>query len=261
MVNVKLIRTFASNSAANLAKSLGIKRNKLKVWEPRLFKKDKFLINWGNSKIFNFGNRVIWNNPRAVQKAVNKQKTFEALREAGISIPEFYITPQEVPERTDKSRYIARSILNGHSGQGITVVDGTAEFPANTKLITKYIKKKVELRVHVAFGKVILTVQKRRRNELQLEGEKALIRSYNNGWIFSTNISAEVTQDHLDMAIRAVQALGLDFGAVDMVLDYKTNLPYVLEVNTAPAIEAQTTREAYMTAFTNEAAAQERVAA
>jgi glutathione synthase/RimK-type ligase-like ATP-grasp enzyme len=250
MFNVKLIRTRASDSAAFLSKLMGIKRNKLKVWEPRLFKKDKILINWGNSKIFNYQNRVVWNKPEAVAKAVNKLTTFQVLKAANVSIPEFYIKAADLPQRGEKSRYVARSLLTGHSGQGITIVKGNEPIPDNTLLITQYIKKKIELRVHVAFGKVILTVQKRRRNGIELTNDNQYVRSFDNGWIFSQNISPEVEPIHLDMAVRAVQALGLDFGAVDMVLSAEGNLPYILEVNTAPAIVAESTQAAYKKAFT-----------
>ena len=41
------------------------------------------------------------------------------------------------------------------------------------------------------------------------------------------------------MGIDAVSALGLDFGAVDIIEDADGKL-YVLEVNTAPGLEGQT---------------------
>lgn len=44
-------------------------------------------------------------------------------------------------------------------------------------------------------------------------------------------------------AIKAVNALGLDFGAVDIVTEKNTGIPYVLEVNTAPGNEGTTTQK------------------
>ena len=50
-------------------------------------------------------------------------------------------------------------------------------------------------------------------------------------------------------AEEAVLALGLDFGAVDLVLCKDTGLPYVLEVNTAPGLHSPTVLAAYVEAI------------
>ena len=42
------------------------------------------------------------------------------------------------------------------------------------------------------------------------------------------------------IAVNAVKALGLDFGAVDIIYNEKENQYYVLEVNTAPGLEGTT---------------------
>ena len=57
------------------------------------------------------------------------------------------------------------------------------------------------------------------------------------GWIFCKN-----NIKHIDsvkkLAIKAVETLGLDFGAVDVL--FYNEKPYILEVNTAPGIEGST---------------------
>jgi glutathione synthase/RimK-type ligase-like ATP-grasp enzyme len=50
------------------------------------------------------------------------------------------------------------------------------------------------------------------------------------------------------MAAMAVDCLGLEFGAVDMIQKKDTDSFYVLEVNTRPGLEGQTT-ENYAKAF------------
>jgi len=53
------------------------------------------------------------------------------------------------------------------------------------------------------------------------------------------------------VALAAVSALGLDFGAVDIIYNEHENQYYVLEVNTAPGLEG-TTVEKYAEAFAKE---------
>jgi glutathione synthase/RimK-type ligase-like ATP-grasp enzyme len=43
-----------------------------------------------------------------------------------------------------------------------------------------------------------------------------------------------------EAAIRTVEILGLDFGAVDIIWNKKQDRYYVLEVNTAPGLEGET---------------------
>ena len=71
------------------------------------------------------------------------------------------------------------------------------------------------------------------------EGNNFQIRNYNNGWIFgSKNIA--VPQDVVEQALLAVEALNLDFGAVDVGWQEKSQKAFVYEVNTAPALEGTT---------------------
>ena len=99
-------------------------------------------------------------------------------------------------------------------------------------------------------NEVIDVVQKRLRNGVKdQEGRNEYIRNLANGWIFAhenVNCPDNVKQE----ALKAVAALELDFGAVDVVVD-KEGKAYVLEVNTAPGLENQQTIQAYTNAFNN----------
>jgi hypothetical protein len=99
----------------------------------------------------------------------------------------------------------------------------------------QYLIKKREYRVHSFRGEVIRVQHKRRKRGIEQDGA---IRSLANGWVF-----CKVHQDDwctlpeglLDLGNRAVSALGLDFGAADIIQDKHGKL-YVLEVNTAPGL-------------------------
>ncbi len=133
--------------------------------------------------------------------------------------------------------------MTGHSGDGIIIVEPSNIVPP-APLYTKYVFKVKEWRVHVVNGKVIDTQQKIRDPDKEPVTWK--VRSHANGFIFVRgNIGPNISRDEL--AIAAVSALGLDFGAVDIVED-KAGKLFVLEVNTAPGLEGQTV-ESYAAAF------------
>lgn len=98
-----------------------------------------------------------------------------------------------------------------------------------------YIRKIGEFRIHVFNGEVI-RVQKKRRVNSGVSNDR--IRTSVNGWV-----SVEVDNSYMagwpaDIHLQAgaaVRALGLVFGAVDVLVD-KNNKVWVLEVNTAPGL-------------------------
>ena len=116
------------------------------------------------------------------------------------------------------------------------------------QLYTKYKKKKKEFRVHVFRGAVVDVAEKRRRNKAaRPEHFDGYIRNHGNGWVFCRDdITRPADLDQL--AVAAVRALGLDFGAVDIIWNERDNKSYVLEVNTAPGLEG-TTLEKYKNAI------------
>lgn len=142
--------------------------------------------------------------------------------------------------------------------------------------IQRYIDIKDEYRAHVAFGDVLYVARKVTQNDpskawkkqriekieqkfdikfdkLPEEQKKLLgdaidllskehttsdriIRSNKRGWKFKGVAPTNVPKDIKKVSLAAVKALGLDFGAVDLVLDLEGN-PYILEVNSAPGLE------------------------
>jgi hypothetical protein len=60
--------------------------------------------------------------------------------------------------------------------------------------------------------------------------------NYRNGWAFNLLNEAAIPRAAVELAGRAVDALGLDFGAADILVP-KVGEPLILEVNTAPGVE------------------------
>ena len=202
------------------------------------------VINWGNSAPLAGGRRaVILNKPEVIPNATDKLTAFAMMQAQGVRVPKF------VTELTTvEGIWLARTIITGHSGEGIVVLrqgDAIVDAP----LYTQYIPKRQEFRLHVVGKRVIFVQEKRRERGAEQTRDERLIRSHANAWIYCEQ-NVEYTEEMGDQAVNAVQALGLDFGAVDVVLHKETQQPYVLEVNTAPGLESTALKQAYVEAFT-----------
>ena len=232
----------ASESAKALANTLGIKRLNR---EGRAIAVDT-LINWGCSSI----NRevvyeAIINHPAAVRKASNKLETFKSL-DGTCPLPPWTESFEEASRwLAEGHTVVARTKLNGHSGEGIVLADHIDQLPL-AKLYTKYVNKDQEYRVHVFRGEVIFEQRKARKKDVPDDQVNWKIRNHGNGFIFAHR---DVFIDPVgkEAAVQAVEKLGLDFGAVDLMLGKDGNF-YVLEVNTACGLEG-TTLERYTEAF------------
>ena len=206
----------------------------------------KFVINWGNPNRLAYNHPVkVLNKPEAIANAINKLTAMRLLQASGVRVPAF----QTEPPVDAASTWLARRSLTGSGGVGIEVVRKGGSFPA-ASLYVKYIKKTTECRVHVANGKAIFLQLKLRDSKAEQTADQALIRNHDNGWVFCPRPLDTVTQDTLDSSVAACAALGLDFGAVDLVLGRDDNLAYVLEVNSAPGLSSPGLIEAYRQAFT-----------
>lgn len=242
MATVMHTGTRYSNGAKAIATLLGIKRIKVKG-SKYYAKPGDVIINWGANKLppgaHNAYVKVI-NEPPL--DCTNKLKTFKVLEKAGVSIPQ-YTTDKEVVRKSihggeGTNTWLARHTLVGKGGEGISIVDNFLDVP-DAPLYTKYIPKKYEVRIHVAKGEVFDVQQKRKK-----EGaEASKIRSHGNGYIFARN-DISIPADSLNKckaeAIKAVKALGMDFGACDVIFNEQQDKAYVLEVNSAPGVEGTT---------------------
>jgi hypothetical protein len=95
-----------------------------------------------------------------------------------------------------------------------------------------------EYRAHVVGNEVIDLQQKKRSSSY--EGiSNPYIRSHGNGWNFCRE-GIEHPAAVINAAVSCVQALGLDFGAVDIGHERGTDRVCVYECNSAPGLEGST---------------------
>lgn len=231
-----------SISAKALATGLGLLRIS---GEKRLARRDT-VINWGNRAIVpksRWGEVKIINRPSAVACAINKLETFIKLTQKGIvTVPWTQNVTQAKTWLSSGAVVVVRKNLIGHGGQGIQIVE-VGEIPF-AQLYTKYVPKCHEYRVHVAFGQVIDVTKKKRRNDVPVS---EFVRNYESGWVFCRD-DISLPDKVEKLAIASVAALGLDFGALDVLYKERSNEAFVLEVNTSPGIEG-TTLNKYIEVF------------
>lgn len=241
-----------SEGAKVLADALKIKRIR---HEGSTFKgsSKKTVINWGSSNLPDevLKSRVL-NDPKAVQRCSNKLTFFNTVS-GKISHPEFTTSFQEAMKWiTDGHKVCARQVLQGHSAEGLVIMhkDDVNSF-VEAPLYTKYVKKLDEYRIHVVNNAVTDVQRKALKTGWTEEnpGEKPnwSIRNHANGFVYIRQGFA-APNCVLEEAVKTIQVVGLDFGAVDVIYNNKYETAYVLEVNTAPGIEG-TSVENYVAAF------------
>ena len=221
----------ASESAKALAQSLGV----LRVDGSKSFRRSDVIINWGNSNL-NVTNVNVINYPACIARATNKQTTFNILSTMKVPTVEYTTDKHTATQWKDAGDIVmARKIINGSRGAGIEVVIPDNITMPDALLYTKFIKAH-EYRVHVFNGSVIDLQKKKRRAD---GNANAFIRNHDNGWVFcKEDIVAPLKL--YTTAIDAVAALGLHFGAVDILYKEANDSVAVLEINCAPGISEST---------------------
>lgn len=239
-----------SRGASALARALGglCLRVEGSTFRPRV---TDVIINWGRTQPYNVP-RVpgigvpqvnVLNLPEDIVRASNKRTFFQLMAETGNEeiIPRFWTNRNEIPD--DAFPIVCRTVLAGHSGEGIVIAD-TRNDLVNAPLYVQYVKKQDEYRVHVGLRNdqsIIIAVQQKRRRAEHAEPNWQ-VRNHANGFIYARENVAP-PQEVLDVAIRALQVTGLDFGAVDVIYNSRQRRAFVLEVNTAPGLEGQTVED------------------
>lgn len=223
----------SSESATLLADMLDV----YKVYPDRKFQPtvNHCVINWGN------GNEPTWNGthfefinkPAAVRNAINKVTALRLMRRAKVQIPMFTADVDVAHQWMDQGDWVVcRGKLEGMDGAGLTLAK-TEDQIIPAKMYTRYIHMQAEFRSIVWMGQLLTVYQKKRQNG-QAEKADPDIHTGSRGWCFCRD-PQKVPNDIGEQSVKAISALGLDFGGCDVVWG-KDNKSYILEVNTAPEI-------------------------
>lgn len=200
------------------------------------------LIRWGSRAVAGFGAanqsaRVI-NKSGAIAAASDKLDSLVKMREAGVRVPDFSEDPTDL-----EFPFLGRKRSHAR-GTDVVLCLQKGDYKRRPRdYYVQYVPTVREFRVHVVGDEAI-----RVQGKFLDHPEQAVpwIRNHANGYRFRAP-RKRLNRERLDMAVQAVKALGLDFGAVDLLIgdDGQT---YVLEVNTAPSC-SPLTGGAYVAAF------------
>lgn len=246
---VRIITNGVSDGARNLGEALealNANVSRVRVGAPKLPVRTN--VKWGcfNLDRTDYGGNIL--NVGAGRTSLNKLECFRALSTAGVPIPEF---------TTDRSiaaswfaqgcrRVYERHVLSGSEGDGIIVVEDVGNLSASCPLYTKGMRGvRREYRIHVfksgGINRVFIQQKKRRAGFAEDENYGNTVRNLAHGWVFAHLEIVRPRDATINAAISAVTALGLDFGAVDMIeMNEVSSGSVVLEINCAPGLQGAT---------------------
>ena len=203
------------------------------------------LIRWGATANIPRKPKRVVNSMKAIQAASNKREALELMRKAGISVP-IVLTAGEV--KLEHLPVLGRK--DKHVGANDIFLCMQMRDVERAKAIgcthfSKYIPTKAEYRAHV-FGDSVIKVSQKILTD-QDAATQPWIRNLAAGYTFRQP-ELRLSGAARGLAIDAVNALGLHFGAVDIIIG-DDDQAYVLEVNTAPGLQTDTSLDAYLEQF------------
>lgn len=177
---------------------------------------------------------IVWGVPHG-----GKIQQMSRFRDQAVPCSEFTTDRAVAQEWLDNGvRLLARTVLNGHGGDGIIVVNRGDELP-QAPLYVKYTPKQREFRVHYLNGQIKVREKRRRAGWEELEGFNKYVRNHDNGWVFCDELNGDLPDGAVDVCRGAITSLDLSFGAVDLGYHRDTGWN-VYEVNTAPGCDNAT---------------------
>lgn len=210
------------------------------------------LIRWGATGNVPRKPRRVLNQMRAISAASNKRAALETMRAAGVRVPTVYFRnePHTAQPEFENMEFPVLGRRDHHVGADDIVLclqkrDVQRAIAAGCTHFTKYIPTKAEYRAHV-FGDQIIKVSQKILTD-EAAAMQPWIRNLAAGYTFRQP-ELRLSGAARGMAIDAVNALGLTFGAVDIIIG-DDDQAYILEVNTAPGLQTDTSLDAYLEQF------------
>lgn len=189
---------------------------------------------------------IDFNSIEAIERTANKSAMKRWFQMHGIKSPKYLENNQVNRDRVlngDLGETVVFKTTYHSRGRGM-VVSSNLDVTDNT--VNGYFEESQvsdrEFRVHVMDGEAFYIDEKRPRENMD---ERPMIKNLKNGFKFRRPLK-EYPNEVITESIKAVQALGLVFGAADVGLN--DDGVWIYEVNTAPSLRTKT-RKLYQKAF------------
>jgi len=200
--------------------------------------RDTNIIRWGTSRKGIKVNGVVFNSRSAIARSTDKYRTLEVLRDSGDivwHVPQFHKNPRALLHFLGRNAPIVWRGKNHSHGRDFEYIENLGEATHNTEddgYYMAYIDKAREYRVFATPYKALIVYEKKPMVEEPDNYRWNMEFGYRQEQIKDITLS---TLGAIHLAIDSVKALGLDFGAVD-ILETKDGEVYVIECNTAPTL-------------------------
>lgn len=200
---------------------------------------------WGHNAVVSYGCHLGRGKLPGLNRfagGITKFAELTALKVARIRVPDFWrATSYQIEELLQNRPLLARR--DNHKG-GRDIRYTTSERWIRNRIrmgwnfFTKYIPSRTEYRVWVYRRRHLGTYEKVKVRNVRWKNDTTHFgRGHKNGYAFQLVAPVpDRVRPAIELAIRSIAALKLDFGAVD-VLEGEDGRMYVLEVNTAPGVE------------------------
>jgi len=208
--------------------------------DPNFTSNDK-ILRWGCCTPLYFNGAKVYNNSKGINLASNKYKARMKMKECGVPIPKTSLNYRDFAIYTSVVSYpyiIARPFKH-HGGKNFYILKNNNDYnnfsfyPRNFYYSEVYNKNR-EIRVHIAHGK-ILSIQEKPLIEGIIQANQAQTHEPWN--VVRWN---DYKKNICKIACDTVKVLGLDYGAVDIMLNNSNReMPIcVCEVNTCPSLDS-----------------------
>lgn len=193
------------------------------------------IIRWGTRENIKANNSIIYNKAGVIANATNKLVSRQLFIKKGVNTPRLL---NQVDDYVN-GIIIARPLIHS-KGKNFVVLNNRQELENHWRAgwyYSEFIDKVREFRVHVGHSKVLALMEKHNPENGNIAWNRAVNSSKPFTRITQSQSDEQELLPVLQEAIKAVNAIGLDMGGVDVILD-SSGIAYILEVNTAPTLNS-----------------------
>lgn len=199
-------------------------------------KPENVLINWGNG---NCPYPMALNPASAINEVIDKVSFFKKLAGTGL-IPAVAFTLSSAKANLSFP-IVCRTLTDDSDGHGIIIADKPEQL-VGANLYTQYIDKTSEYRIHMGRdqkGNIVVICRQKKYQTDAFTGDKRIWTGNETKLAFIETAVPPV----IAVAKAAFEKFPeLTFGAFDIVYNNSTETAYVLEINSAPMMNTDTTK-------------------